>query len=101
MGVKKYSIVWSRAAELHLKKIFDYIKEDSIQNAHTVLYQIIKKVDALYINPERYPLDKYKYDNNGSYRAFEIYSYRISYRVVESQIWVLRIRSTHQRPLKY
>jgi hypothetical protein len=32
-------------------------------------------------NPEIYPPDKYKKSNSGIYRAFELYRYRISYRI--------------------
>jgi len=101
MVESKYSIIWSNAAELHLRKIFDYIKEDSIRNAETVLFQITRKVDALVSNPERFLLDKYKRENDGSYRAFEIYSFRVSYRILERSVRILRIRSTQQKPLKY
>ena len=96
-----YSIIWSNASELHLKNIYDYIKIDSLQNADLVLYKLIKKVNELKLHPEKYNLDKYKRNNDNTFRAFEIYSFRVSYKIYNSEIHILRIRSTHQKPLKY
>ncbi len=52
-------------------------------------------------NPEIYGPDKYKINNDGSYRAFEIHKYRIVYRVTGKIIWVLRIKHTKTEPLTY
>lgn len=39
-----------------------------------------------------------KQNNNGNYRAFEIYSYRISYRINENEIYRVRVRHTSRNP---
>lgn len=52
-------------------------------------------------HPEKHPLDKFKKDNDGSWRAFEKYSYRLSYRVLDNQIRIVRFRHTSKSPLQY
>ncbi len=61
----------------------------------------MEAVDKLSTNPERFALDKYKNKNDGSYRYFELYRYRIAYRIYESHIRILRVRSTDQEPREY
>ena len=97
----KYSIIWSKNSEIHLKKIYDYIKQDSFQNAENILHNITKNVNYLNSNPEHFSIDKYKLKNDGSCHAFEIYSYRISFRIKKDIRLILRIRSTNQKPLNY
>lgn len=62
---------------------------------------IVKSVDELLVNPSRYPIDWLKQNNNGDYRAFEKYGYRIAYKITETGIIVLRIRHIRQEPLDY
>jgi len=52
-------------------------------------------------NPEKYPLDKFKTNNDGTWRAFGKYHYRISYRILENQIRIVRVRHTSKSPLTY
>lgn len=56
---------------------------------------------SLSVHPFRYPPDKNKDDNDGSYRAFVKHKYRVAYRVSENEIRILRIRSEKQEPLSY
>ncbi|WP_394348364.1 type II toxin-antitoxin system RelE/ParE family toxin [Mucilaginibacter corticis] len=58
-------------------------------------------VENLIENYNIYPTDKYKKDNDGTYHAFEIDEYRISYRVKNNQIKILRIRHTSRKISKY
>ena len=77
---------WSRASELQLKKAFDYIRKDS---------------EILSLNPERFPPDKFKMNNDGSYRAFELHRYRISYVILKEVVLIVRLRHTAMSPLLY
>jgi plasmid stabilization system protein ParE len=62
---------------------------------------ILESIKELIKNPEKYPSDKYRLDKNVSYRAFEIYSYRITYYVASDEIRIIRIRHTKMNPLIY
>jgi len=63
--------------------------------------EIMKAVDELPLNPEKYPPDKYKKDNPGNYRAFEKYSLRVAYKHTNEEIRILRIRHVRQEPKPY
>ncbi|WP_369427811.1 type II toxin-antitoxin system RelE/ParE family toxin [Membranihabitans maritimus] len=52
-------------------------------------------------HPGKYPPDKFKTDNDGSYRAFEKFSYRVAYKIKEKEIAILRIRHVKQEPKEY
>lgn len=94
-------IVWENNAKAELKNAYQYILKDSYQNATKVREDIINAVLSLIKYPERYPLDKYNKDNDGSWRAFELHRYRISYRLTEKQIRIVRLRHTSRSPQLY
>ncbi len=94
-------VVWGNSAKAELKKAFDYISLDSVQNAIMVRDIKIDMTLDLAKNPEKHPLDKFKTSNDGTWLAFEKHHYRVSYRVLKDQIRVVRMRHTSQSPLKY
>ena len=94
-------IKWDEEAKLYLQKTVAYIKKESVQNAETVKQRILKTIREIPLNPERYPADKFKRNNNRNYRAFAIYHLRIAYKIETDAIKIIRIRSTRQEPLGY
>jgi len=52
---------------------------ESLQNAQSVKDALITTTIELTKDPGKHPLDKFKIDNDGSWRAFEKNHYRISY----------------------
>lgn len=94
-------IILDNEAKIALKEAFNYIKKDSLQNAEKVRTQILESIKVLTRDPHKYPPDKYRLDKNISYRAFEIYNYRISYHVSPDEIRIIRIRHTKMNPLEY
>lgn len=98
---KKYVIIWSNIAKSQLKEIYQYIKKDSIQSAIEVKTKILASTKILELGKEVYKSDELKIDNNGTYRAYVIYSYRIVYKINNDTIDILRIRHTCQEPLEY
>ena len=94
-------VVWSKSARDELKKTYAYIALDSLQNAQMVIDTIIDLTIELPNNPEKYPSDKFKKNNDGTWRAFEKHHYRISYLILKDQIRVVRMRHTSKSPLNY
>ena len=94
-------IVWRKKALSELNHIYEHIKQSSPKSAIKVKNKIFETVDKLEKHPEIYPVDRFKNKNDGSFRAFEIYSYRITYRVSKTEISILRVRHTSREPLDY
>jgi plasmid stabilization system protein ParE len=84
MVTGRLKVTWNNEAKMQLKKAYEYIYQDSPQNARKVRSDIAAIVNKLPDNPGFYTLDKYKLENDGSYRAFEKHRYRISYRVLDT-----------------
>lgn len=97
----EFSVNWNGVALRQLRNIYEYIFENSPQNARKVITEIVEATEKLSSNPDRFGLDKYKRNNDGSYRYFEIYRYRIVFRIINKQVQILRVRSTDQEPLAY
>lgn len=94
-------VVWDKTAYTSLQVAYDYIKEESLVNAEQVREGILKIIEGLPAHPEKYPPDKFKKQNDGNYRAFEKYSYRVVYKVTEKEIIILRLRHVKQAPKEY
>lgn len=94
-------IVWNKKALKQLQDIYHYIAVDSYQNAIKVRTIIVESVVKASLNPESFPIDKYKRFNKGNYRAFTRYSYRVSFFVGEDHIRIVRIRHTRRKPSAY
>lgn len=94
-------VVWSNNAKAELKKAYEYIALDSLQNAQMIRDTLIDLTIELSKHPEKHPVDKYKKDNDGTWRAFEKYHYRISYCILKNQIRIVRMRHTSKSPLNY
>jgi plasmid stabilization system protein ParE len=95
------TIKWNKKALVQLDEAIKHIEKDSIQNAEKVEFDILAKIGKIPAQPERYPKDKFKIKNDGTFRAFELHHYRISYRFVKNEIRILRIRHTSKCPKPY
>jgi len=88
-------------ARLELQKAYLYIRLDSLQNAEMVRDDIIDLTIELCKYPTKYPPDKFKTDNDGTWRAFEKHNFRISYRIMPTEIRIVRLRHTSRSPLTF
>ena len=94
----KPKVVIDNLAKAQLREAYTYIKLDSPKSAEKVKAKILASIMVLTDHPEKHPRDKYRLNNDGSYRAFEIYKYRVSYHVSQEQITVIMIRHTKMEP---
>ena len=92
---------WPLKAQKQLAKAHEHISIDSYQNAEKVKKDILLSTRKLAANPEIYPPDKYKTNNDGSFRAYELHRYRIVYQVTTKEIIIVRVRHTSMEPKKY
>ncbi len=94
-------VIWAPSAKTSLRKAYQYIKKDSPKNAGKVRDTLLEMIGKLPSHPTRYTLDRFKLNNPGNYRAFEKYSYRVTYRHTPEEIYILRIRHVKRNPIKY
>lgn len=94
-------IVWSFTAQKQLADAYEYILISSYQNAEKVKTAILASTQRLATQPEMHSLDKYRKDNDGSFRSYELHRYRIAYRVTKKNIIILRVRHTSMEPKSY
>jgi plasmid stabilization system protein ParE len=92
---------WPLQAQQQLAKAYEYILPDSYQNAVKVKDDILSSTRKLAANPEMYPLDKYRRNNDGSFRAYELHGYRVAYRITENEIIIVRVRHSSMQPKQY
>jgi plasmid stabilization system protein ParE len=95
-------IKWNKAA---IQQLIDAVRfmEDTgfFIYAEEVERDILSRIRNLPQNPLAHPLDKYRKNNDGTYRAFEVDQYRISYRNQKDAIRIIRVRHTRRRIRKY
>jgi plasmid stabilization system protein ParE len=95
-------VKWSKPALDQLDKALDFIIEQGYPSYAAELEEkIVSRVENLIKNYDIYPIDKYKKDNDGSYHAFEIDEYRVSYRVKDPVIKIIRVRHTSRKTRPY
>ncbi len=94
-------ILWDNKAKENLKNALKFIRKESPQGAQLIKEKIFTTINKLPANPEIFEVDKLKKDNDGSYRVFYAYSYRVVYKITEDAILVLRVRHTSREPLEY
>lgn len=93
-------IIWNKGPSKFLRQALKRISEDSTLQSERVESKMLTSIMGLIPNPERYPPDKFKKNNPGNFRAFEIVSFRIAYKLTTSQIVILRIRHVKHKSLK-
>jgi addiction module RelE/StbE family toxin len=99
---KKPWVIIDNEAKKALHEAFIYIRKDSLQNAEKVKNKILATIKELPENPKKHNPDKYRIKNdNNSFRAYEIYKYRVTYHVSTEEIRVIRIRHTKMNPIEY
>ena len=100
MGKK---IIWSIDALNQVEDIHFYILFDSksLRIADKVAEAIFESVDILETLTEIYELDNQKNANDGSFRAYYVFNYKVSHRIIDEEIQILRVRHTSQNEKKF
>ena len=99
--MKKRKVSWDKPALIYFSEAIRYIRKDSPKNADKVKAEILEKIRELSHRPEIQAPDKYKQNNTGNYRTFELHRYRIAYLVKDEEIIIARVRHTSQEPQQF
>ena len=100
MAKKKIRIEWNRNASQNFHELLEYLHKESERAASIVGNAILDEIEKLVMYPIAHPLDRFKKNNDGNYRACIVYNYRISYYVDGNTLYILRIRHTSREPLE-
>jgi plasmid stabilization system protein ParE len=95
------TVKWSKPAERQYIAAIEYILNDSVQNAENLERKLSDKIKLVSVLPETCPPDKYKINNDGRYRAFTLFNYKVSYRIEGNTIRILRFRHTKMKAKYY
>ena len=91
-------IKWNKSAVQQLLDAIEFIEDAGfLSYAAELENDILSKIKRLPEDPEIYPIDKYRKNNDGTYHAFEIDNYRNTGK----EIRIVRIRHTSRRTRKY
>ena len=98
-----FKIIWDRQALDNFKEILTFISKQSPQAPRIVKNGVLSKLKTIKINPFICETDKLNEAQNEEFRAFIIYSYRVTYQIkmTTKEIRILRIRHTSMEPLEY
>jgi plasmid stabilization system protein ParE len=95
--------LWDVNALEQFKEILAYLSEQSGQAAKIVKDAILERIERIRHNPFIFEFDKLKSLPNEEFRAFVVFSYRVTYQVKEQkkEIRILRVRHTSREPHGY
>jgi len=95
------TMIWSETAARQLEDAYSFITKRSVANAEKVVRSIIAATAKLPKHPTMHPADKYKNNNDGTFRAFTVLNYRVSYQITDREIVIVRLRYSGRKPLEY
>lgn len=100
---KYYTIIWDRNALDQFKDILAYLSKLSVQAPKIVKEGVLSRLVDIKKNPLICEIDKLKETPNKEFRAFIVYSYRVTYQIKVSakEIRIVRIRHTSREPFGY
>ncbi len=99
----RYQIVWDKLALEHFSDILDYLQTKSEDAPAIVLDTVLDRLDQLSGNPLLVEVDRLKTPKDENFRAFVVFSYRVTYQIHHetNQIRILRVRHTSREPKGY
>ena len=96
-------IIWTQTTLNQLEDIYFYLLEEtkSFEIANKVVDGITDAVEILKTKFEIYEVDELRIPINQNYRAFEKFSYRISYKITSDLIYIIRVRHASRKQKYY
>ncbi len=100
---QSFKVIWDLKALEQFKEILSYLEKKSEQAPKIVKKEIINRIRSIQKNPLICEFDKLKDPPNNEFRAFIVFSYRLSYQIKadQNEVRILRIRHTSREPLGY
>jgi plasmid stabilization system protein ParE len=99
--IKPLEVIWSKRSLSQLQDIYTYIEKESPKGAIKVVNAVVSRINSLGEKAMMFEADRFKKNNDGSYRAIPVYTYRIVYKIKLNQVHILKIHHTSRLPKKY
>lgn len=98
-----FAIIWDRNALDDFKEILSFLSKQSSLAPKIVKDGVLSRLEVIKTNVLICEIDKLKDKPTKEFRAFVIYSYRITYqiKVATKEIRIIRIRHTSREPFDY
>ena len=98
-----YKLLWDREALDQFKEILTYLDKQSSQASNTVKSGVLDRLKLIMTNPLICETDQLKTPPDNHFRAFVIFSIRVTYqiKIEQREIRILRIRHTSREPMGY
>jgi toxin ParE1/3/4 len=87
----RFKVIITRSAEADIATIWDFISQDSTENATHFILKIEAQINSLKNLPLRCPIIKESSHLGIAYRHFIIDKYRIIFKIIEDEVIILRI----------
>ena len=96
-------IIWTSNALNQLENIYFYLLEEtkSFEIADNVIDTLTNSVKILATSWKIFEIDEMRSPIDDNYRAFEKFSYRISYKITTNFIYIIRVIHTSRNPKFY
>ncbi len=95
-------IKWNKTALKNLISALEFFEENDAESySKKFEKELLTKIKNLPQTYQQYNLDKFRFQNDGSYRVLFSNSYRVSFRITEKEIRILRIRHGSRKPIYY
>ncbi|MFY7665791.1 type II toxin-antitoxin system RelE/ParE family toxin [Flavobacterium sp.] len=96
-------VVWDLEALNQFKEVLSYLEQQSKQAPKIVKKAILERINQIKRNPLTCESDRLKWPVDTNFRAFIVFSYRVTYQIKQEnkEIRILRIRHTSREPLGY
>lgn len=95
-----YRVIYTRQAANQLEDVFEYIANDSPQNAAGMIRRLLEAIESLHALPHRYPLIEKNAALAGPIRSMPVRPYLVRYLIDESKatVTIVSIRHGARRP---
>jgi len=98
---QRFKVILTADAERQYFQATEYLLNESEKGYRNFIKKFRERAALIADKPKLYSADKYKLNNNGAYRAFVIYNYRVTYKIEDKEVIILLIRHTSQEPKQY
>jgi plasmid stabilization system protein ParE len=97
-----YTVVWTDTAYSSLRKVHDFIAEDSPEGAKNVVKELVRLSQSLETLPRRNPIEPSLAEASVEYRFLAKWNFKIIYTILTDDqiVLVVLVFDTRQNPKK-